>query len=125
MKSSAPIANAIRLSATRGQLSPTLFVEVVLKDITKEKVDAITNAANGSLSHGGGVAGAIVRAGGFKIQHESTALVRKMGQIPVGKCAITGAGSLQAKYIIHAVGPVWSKSKGKKWNVDMLYSAVY
>lgn len=72
-------------------------------DITEEAVDAIVNAANDGLVHGGGVAGAIVRKGGYVIQDESD----RIGRVPTGSAAITGAGSLAAKYVIHAVGPVW------------------
>lgn len=76
---------------------------VVLKraDITEEDSDAIVNAANTHLAHGGGVAGAIVRKGGDIIQQESN----QAAPVPVGGAAITGAGRLKAKYVIHAVGP--------------------
>jgi len=68
-------------------------------------VDSIVNAANSHLQHGGGVAGAIVRKGGRVIQEESN----KIGYLPVGDAAVTTAGSLSAKYVIHAVGPVWGE----------------
>lgn len=74
-------------------------------DITDEKVDAIVNAANSHLKHGGGVAGAIVRKGGSVIQEESN----KLGFVPVGHCAITTGGSLAAHYVIHTVGPRWGE----------------
>ena len=70
-------------------------------DLTHRDVDAIVNAANSSLRHGGGVAGAIVRKGGPSIQDESD----KIGFVPAGHAAITGAGRLPAKFVIHAVGP--------------------
>lgn len=70
-------------------------------DITEREVDAIVNAANSHLQHGGGVAGAIVRKGGKVIQEESD----RIGFVPVGHAAITGAGKLPCKYVIHAVGP--------------------
>lgn len=70
-------------------------------DITERNVDAIVNAANSHLQHGGGVAGAIVRKGGQIIQEESN----RIGFVPVGHAAITGAGKLPCKYVIHAVGP--------------------
>ncbi len=76
-------------------------------DITAERVDAIVNAANSQLKHGGGLARAIVRAGGNSIQEESDLLVRTQGPVPTGQAAVTGAGNLPAKYVIHAVGPVW------------------
>ncbi len=74
-------------------------------DITIEAVDAIVNAANSYLKHGGGVAAAIVRRGGRIIQEESD----KIGFVPVGKAAITGGGNLPARYVIHAVGPRWGE----------------
>jgi putative ATPase len=82
-------------------------LRVVRGDITEEDVDAIVNAANEQLAHGGGVAGAIVRAGGYEIQEESRQRVREHGDVPTGEAAITGAGTLKARYVIHAVGPVW------------------
>ncbi len=82
-------------------------LHVVHGDLTQEPVDAIVNAANSHLMHGGGVAGAIVRRGGPVIQQESTAWIRKHGIVPTGQAAITGGGALPARYVIHAVGPVW------------------
>lgn len=79
-------------------------------DITEEQVDAIVNAANEHLAHGGGVAGAIARRGGPQIQRESDEWVRAHGLVRTGAAAITGAGRLPAKYVIHAVGPVWSEN---------------
>lgn len=76
-------------------------IEIVEGDLTELEVDAIVNAANSGLQHGGGVAGAIVRRGGQVIQDESDAI----GHVPVGGAAATGAGSLPAKWVIHAVGP--------------------
>ncbi len=74
---------------------------LVKGDITERNVDAIINAANSYLKHGGGVAGAIVRKGGDEIQKESD----KIGYVPVGSAAATGAGKLPCKAVIHAVGP--------------------
>jgi len=76
-------------------------LRLVQGDITEREVDAIVNAANSYLQHGGGVAGAIVRKGGQIIQEESN----KIGYTPVGAAVITGAGKLPSKFIIHAVGP--------------------
>lgn len=76
-------------------------LQLVQGDLTERDVDAIVNAANSYLQHGGGVAGAIVRKGGQVIQEESN----KIGFVPVGDAAITGAGKLPCKYVIHAVGP--------------------
>lgn len=82
-------------------------LRIVRGDLTQEPVQAIVNAANEHLAHGGGVAGAIVRRGGHVIQEESTRWVREHGPVPTGSAAITGAGQLPARYVIHAVGPVW------------------
>lgn len=76
-------------------------IRLVQGDITERNVDAIVNAANSYLQHGGGVAGAIVKKGGQVIQDESD----KIGFVPVGSAAITTAGKLPAKFVIHAVGP--------------------
>lgn len=81
-------------------------LELVQGDITKQQVDAIVNAANSKLQHGGGVAGAILRAGGTTIQEESNTWVQAWGgEISVGATAITSGGDLPARYVIHAVGP--------------------
>ncbi len=82
---------------------------IVKGDITREEVDAIVNAANSYLKHGGGVAGAIVRAGGHVIQRESDEYVKQYGPVPTGHVAVTGAGHLKAQYVIHAVGPRWGE----------------
>lgn len=80
-------------------------ISLMKGDITEVEADAIVNAANSFLEHGGGVAGAIVRKGGSVIQEESREWVRKHGPVPVGGVAVTSAGRLRAKYVIHAVGP--------------------
>jgi O-acetyl-ADP-ribose deacetylase len=82
-------------------------LQLVHGDLTQEDVDAIVNAANAYLQHGGGVAGAIVRRGGLQIQTESSAWVRQHGPVTHDKPAYTQAGSLPCRYVIHAVGPVW------------------
>lgn len=80
-------------------------LRVVRGDLTESDTDAIVNAANSYLRHGGGVAGAIVRKGGRVIQDQSDAI----GYVPVGGAALTGAGSLKARHVIHAVGPMWGE----------------
>lgn len=83
--------------------------EIVQGDITTEKVDAIVNAANEYLSHGGGVAAAIVRKGGEIIQEESDRWITQNGPVAHESPAYTGAGHLPCKYVIHAVGPYWGQ----------------
>jgi O-acetyl-ADP-ribose deacetylase (regulator of RNase III) len=83
--------------------------QIVQGDITLEVVDAIVNAANRHLQHGGGVAGVIVRRGGPVIQLESDAWVQKHGPINPAAPAYTFAGHLPCKYVIHAVGPIWGE----------------
>ena len=83
----------------------TSVVGIVQGDITEMKTEAIVNAANARLAHGGGVAGAIVRKGGQVIQEESHRWVQEHGTVKVGTAAITTAGELKATYVIHAVGP--------------------
>jgi tartrate dehydratase beta subunit/fumarate hydratase class I family protein len=83
------------------------IVRVGQGDLTDEAVDAIVNAANEYLAHGGGVAGAIVRKGGYSIQVQSNQWVQEHGPVYTGTAAITGAGQLPTKWVIHAVGPVW------------------
>ena len=80
-------------------------------DITKLNVDTIVNAANSSLMGGGGVDGAIHRAGGPSILEECKKIITKQGSCPTGEAVITTGGNLPAKYVIHSVGPVWSGGK--------------
>jgi len=84
-------------------------LELVQGDITTLPVDAIVNAANEYLKHGGGVAAAISRKGGPAIQQESDAIIKRRGPLPTGEAVITGGGKLPAKFVIHTVGPVWSE----------------
>jgi O-acetyl-ADP-ribose deacetylase (regulator of RNase III) len=92
-------------------------LELVQGDITREETDAIVNAANTGLRGGGGVDGAIHRAGGPEILEEC----RKIGGCPTGEARITGGGKLKARYVIHAVGPVYSG--GRERERDLLASA--
>lgn len=83
------------------------LIQIVQGDITTEEVDAIVNAANEHLQHGGGVAWAISNKGGDIIQRESDEWIRQHGPVSHTHPAWTSGGLLPAKYIIHAVGPVW------------------
>ena len=76
-------------------------------DITRVAADAIVNAANSALAGGGGVDGAIHRAGGAEIMRELDGIRRQIGHCPTGSAVATGAGRLPAKYVFHAVGPVY------------------
>lgn len=83
-------------------------IRITKGDITKIAVDAIVNAANTSLLGGGGVDGAIHRAGGKEILDDCRRIVAKQGGCKVGEAVITSAGKLPAKFVIHTVGPVWN-----------------
>ena len=82
-----------------------MAIQIIKKGITKLEVDAIVNAANSQLQAGGGVCGAIFEEAGYK---ELTAACRKIGHCETGSAVITPGFSLKAKYIIHAVGPIWN-----------------
>lgn len=82
-------------------------MEVVRGDITKINVDAIVNAANSSLMGGGGVDGAIHRAGGSAILEDCKKIVAKQGGCNTGQAVITTAGNLPSQFVIHTVGPIW------------------
>ena len=88
-------------------LSTGQTIQIAQGDLTAETTDAIVNAANEHLSHGGGVAWAIVRGGGEIIQQESDEWIRVHGIVSHARPAWTSGGRLPAKYVIHAVGPVW------------------
>ena len=93
----------------RHDFDPQRRCLLVQGDITEEQVDAIVNAANSRLQHGGGVAAAIVHRGGAEIQAESDAWVRAHGEVECEHPAVTGPGRLPTKAVIHAVGPVWGE----------------
>ena len=93
-------------------------LQIVQGDITIEAVDAIVNAANEHLAHGGGVAWAISKKGGPKIQQESDAWVREHGPVSHAHPAWTSGGTLPAKYVIHAVGPVWGETSDDDKNLS-------
>ncbi len=83
-------------------------ISVILGDITKQGSDAIVNAANSGLMGGGGVDGAIHRAGGPAILEECKKIIAKRGRLPSGQAVITTGGNLKSKYVIHTVGPIWN-----------------
>lgn len=89
-------------------------IEILKGDITKIAVDAIVNAANTSLLGGGGVDGAIHRAGGPKILEECRVIRARQGGCATGKAVITSGGDLPAQYVIHTVGPVWNNDNKEK-----------
>jgi O-acetyl-ADP-ribose deacetylase (regulator of RNase III) len=86
-------------------------VDLARGDITRETVDTIVNAANSSLLGGGGVDGAIHRAGGPTILEECRKIRDARGPLPAGEAVITGAGRLPCRYVIHTVGPVWQDGR--------------
>ncbi|MFO7881681.1 MAG: macro domain-containing protein [Kosmotogaceae bacterium] len=103
------------------QLDNNRVLEIVQVDITTESTDAIVNAANGNLKHGGGVAGAIAKAGGKVIQKQSNEYVFENGPLDISEVTVTGAGKMKAKYVIHVHGP----KKGTKDYKGLLYKSFY
>lgn len=89
-------------------------IKLIQGDITKLAMDAIVNAANTSLMGGGGVDGAIHRAGGSQILDECRDIVARQGKCNVGEAVITSGGRLPSKHVIHTVGPVWNGGKNKE-----------
>ena len=91
-------------------------VSVIVGDITRQATDAIVNAANSTLLGGGGVDGAIHRAGGARILEECRAIrnTRYPKGLPTGEAVITTGGLLPARYVIHTVGPVWGQHGGRE-----------
>jgi O-acetyl-ADP-ribose deacetylase (regulator of RNase III) len=100
------------------KLSTGQILQMAQGDITIEEVDAIVNAANEYLAHGGGVARAISKKGGPVVQQESDEWIRTHGPVPHAHPAWTSGGHLPAKYIIHAVGPVWGSGGEDKKLLD-------
>jgi len=93
---------------------------VVRSDLLKEPVEAIVNAANGHLAHGGGVAGIIARAAGPALQAESDALVAARGPLASGSAVVTTAGALPFQGVIHAIGPRYGEGDEERKLFDAL-----
>jgi O-acetyl-ADP-ribose deacetylase (regulator of RNase III) len=98
------------------------MIKLIHGDITKINADAIVNAANTSLFGGGGVDGAIHRAGGKAILEDCQKIRNRQGGCKVGEAVITTAGKLPAKFVIHTVGPVWNNGRN---NEENLLSSAY
>jgi O-acetyl-ADP-ribose deacetylase (regulator of RNase III) len=96
-------------------------ISIIQGDITGQDTDAIVNAANSGLMGGGGVDGAIHRAGGPAILEECKRIVAGQGRLPAGQAVITTGGNLKARHVIHTVGPVWRG--GGKGEPETLASA--
>jgi len=107
--------NQVQVTVNQAKLS------IVEGDITQQATDAIVNAANSSLMGGGGVDGAIHRAGGPSILEECKQIVSRQGRLPTGKAVMTTGGNLKARHVIHTVGPIWHG--GGKGEAELLESA--
>ncbi|XP_039678553.1 protein mono-ADP-ribosyltransferase PARP14-like [Perca fluviatilis] len=104
----------VNTTVARYSLRDGFQVLVCQGDITKQDADALVNAANEDLDHGGGVAAALSKAGGPQVQKESRAIVKQTGKIPTGDVVVTTGGNLKCKKLLHAVGPVGGKSGGRE-----------
>ncbi|XP_036299727.1 protein mono-ADP-ribosyltransferase PARP9 isoform X4 [Pipistrellus kuhlii] len=112
-------SNSVPHQVFRKRLTAGLELSVWKDDLTRHAIDVVVNAANEELRHGGGLAQALVKAGGQQIQEESDMFISKYGKIPTGEVAITGPGKLPCKFIIHAVGPRWEERDAVRCKADL------
>lgn len=94
-------------------------------DLAREEVDALVNAANSQLQHGSGVAKALREAGGAEFERASRDYVAQHGPVPVGEAAVTAAGALPCRAVLHAVGPVWNERGDEASQRQLLARTVY
>jgi len=125
MKAPEKPAEGKQATTTRQLTAYGVEIHVRLGDLTTETVDAIVNAANDSLIHASGLAGAIVKKGGDVIKEESKKYVKEKGRLDEGQVATTSAGRLPCKHVIHCVGPMWHDGKkGEPLLLDMSMRSV-
>jgi O-acetyl-ADP-ribose deacetylase len=108
------------INSVRIEIGERLLVVTGPGDITREQTDAIVNAANSSLMGGGGVDGAIHRAGGPAILEACKEIIARIGRLPAGQAVATTGGRLSAKHVIHTVGPFWNG--GRRGEAEILAS---
>jgi len=96
-------------------------VTIIKGDIVEQDVDAVVNAANSGLMGGGGVDGAILRAGGAAQREARRSLVERIGSLPTGQAAACDAGAMRARWVIHVVGPVYKKSEDRTHLLESCY----
>ncbi len=101
------------MEKTEVKMGKTILT-LIQGDITKQTTEAIVNAANGRLMGGGGIDGAIHKAGGSEILEECKEIIKKIGRLPTGEAVITTGGNLPAKHVIHTVGPIWKGGKNRE-----------
>ncbi|TAJ24208.1 MAG: macro domain-containing protein [Planctomycetota bacterium] len=111
-----------RIEHGRAVLASGHALVAVEGDLVREQADALVNAANEELAHGGGVAGALASAAGPELQAESDRWVDAHGPLATGRACATGAGRLAARCVIHAIGPIWRGGRNRE--PELLASAV-